>query len=121
MNKVTMKGNLVRDNDFKISQSGTPFLKNSIAITEGKEKKRTDYFNIIAFNQVAEIIADNYKKGTEVHFEGKIQNNNYTNAKGEKVYMNQIVIEHVFGTTNFMQKGAKEDELVPMSDDDLPF
>jgi len=92
MNKVTIKGALVRDNNLKVSEKGNPFLSNSIAITEGKDKKRTDYFNIVAFGDIAEKIASDTKKGDTIHFEGKLQNNNYE-KDGVKVYRDQIVIE----------------------------
>ena len=92
MNKVTMKAVLTRDNNFRVSDKGNAFLTNSISITEGKDKKRTDYFNVVAFGDIAEKIANNYEKGSEIHFEGKLQNNNYE-KDGVKVYRDQIVIE----------------------------
>ena len=39
MNKVEMTGTLVRESNFKVSDKGNAFLTNSIAITEGKDKK----------------------------------------------------------------------------------
>lgn len=94
MNRLVMKGNLVRENNFKISEKGNAFLVNSVSVTEGKDKKRTDYFNVVAFGEVAEQIANGYKKGSEISFEGKLQNNNYE-LNGQKVYRDQIVIEKV--------------------------
>jgi len=94
MNRLVMKGNLVKENNFKVSDKGNAFLINSIAVTEGKDKKRTDYFNIIAFGEVAEQIANGFKKGSEISFEGKLQNNNYE-LNGQKVYRDQIIVERI--------------------------
>jgi single-strand DNA-binding protein len=115
MNNVTMKGNLVRDNNFRVSDKGNAFLTNSISVTEGKDKKRTDYFNVVAFGEVAEKIADKFRKGSEIQFEGKLQNNNYE-KDGVKVYRDQIVIEKVFTRTEIV------DSMLKITDDEeLPF
>lgn len=115
MNKVTMKGNLVRENNFKVSEKGNAFLTNSISVTEGKDKKRTDYFNIVAFGQIAETIADKLKKGSEISFEGKLQNNNYE-KDGVKVYRDQIVIEKLLPL-----KQDVVDLLLGKGDEEFPF
>lgn len=115
MNKVIMRAVLVRDNNFRVSDKGNAFLTNSISITEGKDKKRTDYFNIVAFGDVAENIANSLQKGSEIHFEGKLQNNNYE-KDGGKVYRDQIVIEKIFTRTEIIDSMLK----IP-NDEEFPF
>lgn len=114
MNKLTMKGVLTRDPDFKYSESGIAFVRCNISISEGKEKKRTDYFNIIAFSDLAEEIANGYRKGDTIYFDGKLQNNNYE-KDGKKVYQDRILVEKLVVLQD--AKGGKQ--IIP--DDDLPF
>lgn len=118
MNKVTMKATLTRDNNFRVSEKGNAFLTNSISVTEGKDKKRTDYFNIIAFGSIAEEIANDYQKGFDIHFEGKLQNNNYE-KDGVKIYRDQIVVEKLL-----LKKANDITELLlgkPVDDKEFPF
>ena len=109
VNKVEMTGTLVRENSFKVSDKGNAFLTNSIAITEGKDKKRTDYFNIVAFGEVAETITNNLKKGDSISFIGKLQNNNYE-KEGVKVYRDQIIINELIVKADKVFKGKEVQE-----------
>lgn len=111
MNKIIIKGILVKENNFKVSDKGNSFLINSISVTEGKDKKRIDYFNIIAFGEVAETIANCFKKGDSIQIEGKLQNNNYE-KDGQKIYRDQIVI------TNFVKENNSDNTL---NDEEFPF
>jgi len=117
MNKVELKGKLVRESQFKVSDKGTAFLTNSISVTEGKDKKRTDYFNVIAFNDIAETIANHYSKDSEIHFEGKLQNNNYE-KDGKKVYRDQIVITKLVKATTL---DITKSLLKSVEDEEFPF
>ncbi len=114
MNKLTMKGVLTRDAELKYSPSGVAVTRINFSITEGKDKKRTDYFNAVAFYDLAEELANNYRKGDTISFEGKLQNNNYE-KDGKKVYSDRIIIE------NFIQESVKGKQIAPTLDDDLPF
>lgn len=115
MNKLTMSGIVTKDPDFRYSENGTAFVRANISITEGRDKKRTDYFNIVAFYEVAEQIA-HLKKGDVITFEAKLQNNNYE-KDGKKIYQDRILVEKLI--TAEVKKGGKQ--ITPTPDDDLPF
>jgi single-strand DNA-binding protein len=116
MNKLEMTGVLTRDNNFKVSDKGNAFLTNSISVTEGKDKKRTDYFNIVAFGDVAETITNNMKKGDTISFIGKLQNNNYE-KDGVKVYRDQIIVNELIIKSKDVFKGKE----VKVEDEEFPF
>jgi len=116
MNKLEMSGVLTRDNNFKVSDKGNAFLTNSISVTEGKDKKRTDYFNIVAFGDVAETITNNFNKGDTISFIGKLQNNNYE-KDGVKVYRDQIIINELTIKAKDVFKGKD----IKVEDAELPF
>lgn len=115
MNKIRMKGTLTRDAEFKVSATGTAFTRFNIAIKDVKAK-RTDYFNIVAFYDLAEEIANLYKKDSVIHFEGKIQNNNYE-KDGKKVYSDRIIAESLYDIADVVFEGGKQ----ITNEDDLPF
>jgi single-strand DNA-binding protein len=116
MNKVEMSGVLTRDNEFKVSEKGNAYLINSISVTEGKNRKRTDYFNIVAFGDIAEKITNNLKKGDNISFIGKLQNNNHEN-NGVKVYRNQIIVNELIIKSKDVFKGKE----VKVEDEEFPF
>lgn len=100
MNKVIFIGNLTKDPELKYSQG-----ENSIAIArftmavnrrfhrEGEDT--ADFFNCTAFGKQAEFVEKYFHKGSRMLLSGRIQNNNYTNNNGEKVYSVQIVAEEI--------------------------
>lgn len=89
MNKVIMQGNFAKEHFYKINEKGNAFLSNSIII---KNKKTNEYFNIIAFGQTAEAIAEEFKKGDVFSFEGELRNNVYE-KDGKKTYSVQIIVQ----------------------------
>ena len=97
MNKIILMGRLTRDPEVSYSNAD-----NSIAITRfnlavdrrfksAGDSTEADFFNCIAFGKQAEFVEKYLKKGTKILLTGRIQNNNYTNKEGQKVYSMQII------------------------------
>lgn len=53
------------------------------------------FFNCTAFGRQAEFVERYLKRGTKMVVTGRIQNNNYTNRDGQKVYGVQIMVEEL--------------------------
>lgn len=98
MNKVIMMGRLTREPEVSSSASGTTFARFSIAVDRKFKKEGdpdADFFNCTAFNKQAEFVERYLKKGTKIVVSGRLQNNNYTNKDGQKVYDIRIMCEEV--------------------------
>ena len=54
-----------------------------------------DFFNCTSFGKQAEFVERYLKKGTKVVVSGRLQNNNYTNKEGQKVYDVRIMVEDI--------------------------
>ena len=54
-----------------------------------------DFFNCTSFGKQAEFVEKYLRKGTKITLTGRIQNDNYTNKNGEKVYAVQIIAEEI--------------------------
>lgn len=100
MNKCILMGNLTRDPEIRYSQgeNATAVARFSIAVNrrfarQGEDD--TDFFNCVAFGKQAEFVEKYFRKGSRMLLSGRIQNNNYTNNNGEKVYSVQIVAEEI--------------------------
>ena len=98
MNKVIEIGRLTKDPEITTSTSGTTFARFSIAVDRRFKKEgepEADFFNCTAFGKTAEFISAWIKKGTKVAIVGRLQNNNYTNKEGQKVYDVRIMVEEI--------------------------
>ncbi len=100
MNKCILMGNLTRDPEMRYSQgeNSVAIARFSIAVNrrftrEGEDN--ADFFNCMAFGKQAEFVEKYFHKGSRMLLSGRIQNNNYTNDKGEKVYGVQVIAEEV--------------------------
>ena len=101
MNKAFLMGRLTRDPEVRYSQtdSNMAIARFSIAVDRRFKRKgdevTADFFNCTAFGKQAEFIEKYLKKGTKVVVTGRIQNDNYTNKDGQKVYSVQILVEEM--------------------------
>lgn len=130
MNKVILMGRLTRDPEISSLTSGTTFARFSIAVDRKFSREGepdADFFNCSAFGKTAEFIERNIHKGSKILVSGRLQNNNYTNKEGQKIYDVRVVVEDVeFGeskkeTTNSAQT---QDEFLNVPDGldtELPF
>lgn len=98
MNKVILMGRLTRDPEVSSSTSGTTFARYSIAVDRRFKRDGepdADFFNCTSFGKQAEFVERYLKKGTKVVVSGRIQNDNYTNKEGQKVYGVRIMVEDI--------------------------
>lgn len=98
MNKVIEIGRLTKDPEITTSTSGTTFARFSIAVDRRFKREGepdADFFGCTAFGKTAEFIDKWIKKGTKVAITGRLQNNNYTNKEGQKVYDIRIMVEEI--------------------------
>ncbi|GHO86764.1 single-stranded DNA-binding protein [Dictyobacter formicarum] len=87
MNKIILIGNLGRDPEMSYTQNGTAVTKFTLAVTRryGKSasgERETDWFNIVAWNQLAETCNNYLKKGQKVYVEGRLEQRKYTDKEG---------------------------------------
>ena len=100
MNKVILMGNLTRDPEIRYSQgeNSLAIARFSLAINRRFARQGdtdVDFFNCTAFGKTAEFVEKYFKQGSRMALTGRVQNDNYTNKNGEKVYSVQIIAEEV--------------------------
>lgn len=99
MNKVILMGNLTRDPEISYSQgSNTAIARFSIAINRRFQRDgedNTDFFNCTAFGKTAEFVEKYFHKGSRMLLTGRVENDNYTNKNGEKVYSVRVIAEEI--------------------------
>ena len=101
MNKSIMMGRVVKDPDLRYTQTenGELAIANFRLAVDRKFVRRgdpeADFFNCTAFGRQAEFVERYLKRGTKMVVTGRIQNDNYTNRDGQKVYSVQIIVEEL--------------------------
>ncbi len=98
MNKVFLIGRLSRDPELRHTSNNTPFCQINVAISrpvgQGKEPE-TDFINVVVWNKQAENLVKYVKKGNQIAIEGRIQTRSYDNEEGKKVYVTEVLANHV--------------------------
>lgn len=105
VNKVILIGNLGRDPEVRRTGAGDPVVNFSIATSEtwrdkatGERKERTEWHNIVIFNENLGRVAEQYcKKGTKVYIEGALQTREYTDRDGNQRKSTEVVLQRFRG------------------------
>ena len=101
VNKVILVGNLGKDPELRYTPSGAAVATFSMATTErfkdrdGNRQEKTEWHNIVAWRQLAEICGKFLHKGKQVYIEGKIQTRSYDDRDGNKKYITEIVADQM--------------------------
>jgi single-strand DNA-binding protein len=89
LNKIMLIGNLGKDPDMSYTPQGTPITKFTLAVNRrskdrdtGERREETTWFNIVAWNQLAETINTYLHKGSKVYIEGRMTSRKYTDKDG---------------------------------------
>lgn len=98
MNKVVLIGRLSRDPELRHTSNNTPVCQINMAISrpvsQGKDSE-TDFINVTVWNKQAENLVKYVKKGNQIAIEGRIQTRSYDNEEGKKVYVTEVLANHV--------------------------
>ena len=112
MNKIMLMGRLTRDPETRYSQGESQFAIARFSLAVDRRFKRqgepdADFFNCTAFGKQGEFVEKYLKQGTKILLSGRVQNDNYTNKTGEKVYSVQIIAEEIeFAESKASQGGG---------------
>lgn len=88
LNKIMLIGNLGRDPELNVTGDGTPFTKFTLAVNRrmksntGERREETEWFNIVAWRQLAETCNTYLHKGSKVYIEGRLTQRKYTDKNG---------------------------------------
>ena len=85
MNKIMLIGNVGREPEMTYTPSGSPVTKFSLATnrrwkdkTTGEMKEETTWFNIVAWERLAETCSNYVHKGSKIFVEGRLVIREYT-------------------------------------------
>jgi single-strand DNA-binding protein len=97
LNKVMVIGRLGRDPEMRYTPSGRPVTTFSVAASrnwttsEGERKVETEWFNVVAWGNLAEICKQHLVKGQQVYIEGRLQTRHWDDQEGNRHTSVEIV------------------------------
>jgi single-strand DNA-binding protein len=117
VNKVILIGNLGRDPEVRRMGSGDPVVSFSLATTEswrdkasGERKDRTEWHNIVIYNENLGRIAEQYcKKGSKIYLEGQLQTREYTDRDGNQRRTTEVVLQRFRGELTLLDSRGRGD------------
>ncbi len=133
MNKIILIGNLGRDPEMNYTPSGTAVTKFSLAVNRtfkgqnGERQTETEWFNIVAWNQLAETCSKYLQKGHKVYVEGRLSQRKYTDRNNvERTAIDVVINEMEMLTPRDRQQSSGSDNFLGQDDalgdlDDHPF
>src|SRR5215831_12953862 len=92
LNKIMLIGNLGRDPEMSYTPSGKAVTKFSVAVSRrwtdresNERREETTWFNVVAWDRLAETCTQYLHKGSKVYLEGRMTSRKYTNKDGVEV------------------------------------
>jgi len=118
MNTVIItKCNLTKDPELKYTSSQKAVCNFSIADNHGYgENKQTSFFNVVAWNKLAEMVCQYLKKGSGVNIYGRLQQRSYENKEGQV----RQVVEVIANNIEFLEKKSGAPTGEPVRDVNEP-
>lgn len=107
LNKVMLIGNVGRDPEVRYldgNSSNGPGAKVAtftLATSEryrdrnGETRENTEWHNIVAWRNSADVAEKFIHKGTQVYIEGKLRTRSYNDATGNKKYTTEVVVDNL--------------------------
>jgi single-strand DNA-binding protein len=108
-NRVILAGNLTRDPELRFTQSGTPVCGFGLAVNRVFSKNdEVDFFDISAWRDLGERVANYKKKGDPVLVEGRLQYRTWEAQDGSKRSAVDVVADNVqfLGRAGEFEDGA---------------
>jgi single-strand DNA-binding protein len=127
LNKVMLIGNLGADPEMRYTANGTAMVTFNLAVnrsymSESERKEETEWFRVVVWQKLAELVQAHLTKGRRVYVEGRLTTRSWDGPDGQKRYRTEVVANQVL----FLDRapGASLPDAAGSGDidpDDIPF
>lgn len=128
LNKVMIIGNLGRDPEIRYTSGGKPFTTFSVATSrswvtsDGDRREATEWFNVVAWGNLAEICNQYLRKASRVYVEGHLQTRNWEDQDGHRHSRTELVANEMLILDSRPNSAPRQSENQSSEDEpDLPF
>ncbi|MGM9734880.1 MAG: single-stranded DNA-binding protein [Candidatus Cryptobacteroides sp.] len=104
LNKVMLIGNVGRDPEVRYLEGNTPNAKVAtftLATTEryrdrnGELRENTEWHNIVAWRNNADVAEKYIRKGTQLFIEGRLRTRSWDDQSGNKRYTTEVIADNL--------------------------
>lgn len=115
LNKVMIIGNVGREPELRYTPNGTPVVNFSVAVgrqwttPDGERHQATEWFNVVAWRELAEICARLLTKGKRVYIEGSLQTRSWEDSQGQRQYRIELVADQMILLDRYTNNTSEEE------------
>ena len=97
LNKIMLIGNVGSEPEMRYTPSGKPVTSFSMASSrswvssDGERREETEWFNVVAWGNLAEICNQHLVRGQQVYIEGRLQTRGWEDNNGQRHYRTEVV------------------------------
>ncbi len=97
LNKVMIIGYVGREPEMRYTPGGKPVTSFSVATTcswtapDGRRRQETDWFNVVSWDNLAEICKQHLTQDQRVYIEGRLQTRGWKDGGGKYHYRTEVV------------------------------
>ena len=101
LNKVMVIGSLGREPEMRYMPNGRPVSSFSVGATrtwvdsEGTQREETEWFNVVAWGDLAETCKQRLCKDHQVYVEGRLQTRSWEDRQGRKCFRTELVADEM--------------------------
>lgn len=126
LNNIILMGRLVRDPELRKTSTGKSVTSFTLAVErdfQSNGAKETDFIDIVAWNNTADVVAKYFTKGRMAVVRGRLQIRNWEDKEGAKRKAAEVIVESVyFGDSKPAANTIPAGDYPILDDDDeIPF
>ena len=116
LNRIEIIGNVGKEPEMRFTPSGKSVTSFSVAVnSKFGETETTEWFNIVAWNKLAETCNQYLQKGQQVFVEGRLQTRTWDSDDGIKHYKTEVIANRVL----FLGKRKESETTEKTTEEDL--
>ena len=132
LNKIMVIGNLGTDPEMRYTPSGSAVTSFRLAASrtyttsDGERREETEWFTIVAWNQLAEQVNQYLSKGRRAYVEGRLRSRSWEGQDGQTRFVNEINANTVLfldraPASQSQESGLQDGPGGQVDPEDLPF
>lgn len=101
LNKVMLIGNLGTDPEMRYTANGSAVTNFRMAVgrtytaADGERREETEWFSVVCWNKLAELVSQYLQKGRKAYVEGRLQTRSWEGQDGQTRYRTEVIAETV--------------------------
>lgn len=132
INLCVLIGRTTKDIELRRTGSGTAVASFTLAVNRDfktQDGQDADFINCVAWKKTAELLNQYVHKGDRIALSGSIRTRNYEDNHGKKVYVTEVLVNHVefletkknSEQSNYNNNNYSYTDLDNFNDTEMPF